>query len=122
MPKKAQAFAQRLLDNLHPLLWDVEKQRDNPTQFRFKITPKMVELRQVSLVRFFNSFAGFSRLMSHDEQIVRYDLRTKILQQAVSTFTAVAGYLQNPASGEFKSVHQARLKAITMLMVINCLI
>lgn len=60
--------------------------------------------------------------MSHEEQVVRYDLRTKLLQQAVTTFAAAVTYLQNPSSGEFKSSLQARIKAITMLLVINCLI
>jgi hypothetical protein len=43
MPKKAQTFASKLLENLHPLIWDVERIKDNPTQFRFRVTPKMVE-------------------------------------------------------------------------------
>jgi len=80
MPKKAQPFAQRLLDSLHPLIWDIERQRDQPAKFRFRVTPKMVEQRYTFLQRFFNTFTGFSRLMTHEEQIVRYDLRTKLLQ------------------------------------------
>lgn len=79
-PKNTQAFTTQLLDQIHPLLWEIERKKDSLQTVRFKISPQKVEKTQNFLYKFFNGIAGFSRLMSHEENLVCYDLRTKLLQ------------------------------------------
>jgi hypothetical protein len=101
-----------LINNIHPLLWEIERKRDLQTQMRFKVTPAKVEKTLSFLGKFLSALTGFNRIMTHDEKLVCYDLRTRVLQTAVTNFTSILANIKGSV---------ARLKAITMLMVINCL-
>lgn len=90
MPKNPQEFASALLEQISPLLWEIEKKRDAPTTLRFKVTPAKVDKTLQFLSKFLNALTGFNRIMTHEERIVCYELRTRILQTAVANFTSLA--------------------------------
>lgn len=122
-PRNSQQYATEFLDQISPFLWETERKKETPTKLRFRVTPSRVDKTQQFLFRFLNQLTGFTRIMSHEEKLVSFDLRTKILNQAAANFASVAAYLANPSKGDgFKSPHEARLRAISMLLVINAMI
>jgi len=62
--------------------------------------------------------------MSYEENIVCYELRTKLLLHAVQNFASSVTFLTQAKTEteHFKSAYQARIKAISMLLVINSLV
>jgi len=63
------------------------------SKVRFRITAARVDKIQVFLFKYLNALTSFNRIMSYEEKIVVYELRTKILQQAVNNFTSVTHFL-----------------------------
>ncbi len=88
----------------------------------FKITPDKINSSFELFTKLVNNLTGFSRLMSNDERTIKFDLRTKLMQQAVANLTSACNYLISKNQTEYATPIQARVHAISMLMVINALV
>lgn len=98
------------------LLFGVQVKR-NEVKAKFKINSARVNSTAEFLSRFLTTLTGFTKLMSHSEKLVKYDLRTKMMQQAVQHFSNACNF-----SSVDKSACLDDTKALTMLLVINALI
>jgi len=71
-------FVAKFLSSIQVLLWGIELKKSEVTP-KFTITSQRIQCVSDFLSNFLNTLTGFNKMMTHEDKLVKFDLRTKFM-------------------------------------------